>query len=238
MAEMVDEKKTQAAPEAPSARQGDGVRKGFAALTVLAGLCWGLSLGFLLSFSGWLGQPTLMLSPSGKVGASAGGLGVGLAAGAALALLSMKKAGGRLSPLKAGQGKWVRLAAYGTVGVMAVFGAYTLYMAPPASSSWWGDLSAPLVIFGKALALKPILFPSAAVVATVLLVAHLLLNREGWTDFLIETEGEIKKVSWPSRKEYLGSSVVVVLVVALVSTFLYVVDLGLTWLMHKTGIGF
>lgn len=239
MPEIVDEKKVvEAAAPGVAARAGDGVRKGAVVLIVLAGLCWGLSAAFLLSFAGWLGAPTLRLSPQGKTGASAGGLAVGGALGVALVVVMMKMLASRLVLTKPGQGAKVRLSAYIGIGAMALFGAYSLYMVPPASSAWWADLTKALVFFGKTFSLKPVLFPAAATFATVMLGVHLLLNREGWTNFLIETEGEIKKVSWPARKEYLGSSLVVVLVVTVVSAFLYFVDQGLSWLMRTSGIGF
>jgi len=110
-------------------------------------------------------------------------------------------------------------------------------MLPSLSSPWWLDLW-KVTIFGKVLSVKPVLFPSAAIFTTVMLVTYLLLNRERWAEFLIETEGELKKVSWPARKEYLGSSLVVVLVVAVISAFLHFVDLGLSEVMKQLGIGF
>ena len=93
-------------------------------------------------------------------------------------------------------------------------------------------------MFGKSFLLKPILFPSVAIFTVVMLVSYLMLNRAKWADFQIETEGELKKVSWPPRKEYVGASVVVVVVVTIVSVFLYTTDLGLSWIMRKSGIGF
>jgi preprotein translocase SecE subunit len=45
-------------------------------------------------------------------------------------------------------------------------------------------------------------------------------------------------VSWPARKDFLGSAVVVLVVVVVVSLFLTAVDNGLSWLMQKTKIGF
>ena len=49
---------------------------------------------------------------------------------------------------------------------------------------------------------------------------------------------KIKKVSWPPRKEYVGSSFVVVVVVVVISLFLHFVDKGLSALMAGLGIGF
>jgi len=42
--------------------------------------------------------------------------------------------------------------------------------------------------------------------------------------FLREVKAELKKVTWPSRKQTVGSTVVVVILVVIVSTFLWLVD--------------
>lgn len=44
-------------------------------------------------------------------------------------------------------------------------------------------------------------------------------------DFLIATEGEMKKVNWTSRREIAGSTRVVIIVVLALGVFLFVVDL-------------
>ena len=46
--------------------------------------------------------------------------------------------------------------------------------------------------------------------------------------FLREAKGELKKVTWPTPKEALASTSVVIVVVIIISLFLGVVDLGLT----------
>ena len=43
-------------------------------------------------------------------------------------------------------------------------------------------------------------------------------------DFLIEVKAEIKRVTWPSRKEAMGGTIVVIMVVFLVSIYLGVID--------------
>ncbi|MBN1795606.1 MAG: preprotein translocase subunit SecE [Sedimentisphaerales bacterium] len=43
---------------------------------------------------------------------------------------------------------------------------------------------------------------------------------------MIESEGEMKKVSWSSRKEIFVSTVVVIVVVVLMALFLGTADLG------------
>ena len=46
--------------------------------------------------------------------------------------------------------------------------------------------------------------------------------------FLIESKIELKKVTWPTSKQALASTSVVIIVVIIVSLFLGLVDFGLT----------
>lgn len=46
--------------------------------------------------------------------------------------------------------------------------------------------------------------------------------------FLIESKVELKKVTWPTSKQALASTSVVIVVVIIVSLFLGLVDFGLT----------
>jgi preprotein translocase subunit SecE len=46
--------------------------------------------------------------------------------------------------------------------------------------------------------------------------------------FLREVRIELKKVTWPSRKQTIGSTVVVIVLVVIISMFLGLVDLGLS----------
>jgi len=46
--------------------------------------------------------------------------------------------------------------------------------------------------------------------------------------FLIESKVELKKVTWPTSKQTLASTSVVIVVVVIVSVFLGLVDFGLT----------
>jgi preprotein translocase subunit SecE len=50
--------------------------------------------------------------------------------------------------------------------------------------------------------------------------------------FLREVKVELKKVVWPSRKQTVGSTVVVLILVIIISVFLGVVDLGLSGLIR------
>ncbi len=147
-------------------------------------------------------------------------------------LLRLRK--GKLDFWKSGQGLPVRVSAYGMLLALSIFGAYTLYYAPAYQSYWRTGLVSTQVL-GIELALRPILFPSVGSALLAMLIVHLLLNRAGWSNFLIETEGELKKVSWPPRKEFVGSSIVVLLVTVSMALFLAAVDWGLSRILKGVG---
>ena len=50
--------------------------------------------------------------------------------------------------------------------------------------------------------------------------------------FLREVKVELKKVTWPSRKQTMGSTAVVIILVIIISFYLGVVDLGLSGLIR------
>jgi preprotein translocase subunit SecE len=66
----------------------------------------------------------------------------------------------------------------------------------------------------------------AVIAAIFAALLYWLSNRPAIADFLIAAEGEIKKVSWSTRKEIVNSTVIVISVVAVMATGLGLVDLG------------
>ena len=55
-------------------------------------------------------------------------------------------------------------------------------------------------------------------------------------EFLIATEGEMKKVNWSTRKEVLGSTRVVIVIAFLIAVCLFVVDFGFGWFFRTIGL--
>lgn len=47
-------------------------------------------------------------------------------------------------------------------------------------------------------------------------------------EFLQQVKAELQKVTWPTRKETYGSTMVVIVLVLMVAVFLWVVDSGLS----------
>lgn len=59
-----------------------------------------------------------------------------------------------------------------------------------------------------------------------LLVYQLIYHKPTPVEFLIATEGEMKKVNWSTRREVMGSTWVVIFVSVSIAAILWVVDLG------------
>lgn len=59
------------------------------------------------------------------------------------------------------------------------------------------------------------------------------LVHEKASSFLIETQGEMKRVTWPRWREVLGASGVVILIVALLGSLIALVDGVLSWVLEK-----
>jgi len=53
------------------------------------------------------------------------------------------------------------------------------------------------------------------------------------TEFLREVRAEVRKVSWPTRRETVASTAVVLVAVFIISIFLGLVDLGLSRLIGQ-----
>jgi preprotein translocase subunit SecE len=66
-------------------------------------------------------------------------------------------------------------------------------------------------------------------------------NVTGWWNrgrtFLVEVRNELKRVTWPSRKEVYATTVMVILFSLVLGTFLWIVDLildrGVVWLFQR-----
>jgi len=62
------------------------------------------------------------------------------------------------------------------------------------------------------------------------------VNMPKFADFMIQTEGEMKKVSWSSRKEIMASTKIVIVTVVILAIILAVVDFGFAELFQKIGV--
>lgn len=218
-------------PETPVPAGSDvRIRKTAQAAALVAAFCVAATVYFL-------GSPPVGSLKELPVNAWAG---VAAAAFAGLAWFGVAKLSAKLGYLKPGQGRWSRLAAYVGVGVMALFGAVAVHHLPEWGSKWFGGENglASVPFLGAKIVLRPVFFPAAAFFLVTMVAFHVFVNRPKMGEFLIDTQGEMKRVSWPTRREWIGSTIVVIVLVFLLSMFLFGADYVLSPLMQKFRIGF
>jgi len=81
--------------------------------------------------------------------------------------------------------------------------------------------------------LTPAFLMGAALCLLLSYVGWRVINAAKIADLLVETEIEMKKVTWPSMEDSRKSSVVVIVCVAVMVAFLAASDFGLQWfLLH------
>jgi len=110
---------------------------------------------------------------------------------------------------KRGQGKYTRLCSAFGVATIAGLGCVQLYKKLEATDfGLWVETMVPAGLF-----------------VALSLLTFWLVNRASVSDFMIAAEGEVKKVSWSSRKEIAVSTFVVIVVVIVMAVLLGSTDL-------------
>jgi preprotein translocase SecE subunit len=73
--------------------------------------------------------------------------------------------------------------------------------------------------------------------AAGLWLAFRVVHLPVFADFLIATEAELNKVSWPTRKSVVQDTIVVLTTVLMLTVFLFLVDIGWGWLLSREVVG-
>jgi len=126
---------------------------------------------------------------------------------------------------KSGQGYWVRMGTAVSGGILIaggfnfLFQQLSLYRTDQAWTLWM-QLGVPLVV---------------SLVLGYLLFWFVGNNRKS-CDFMIATEGEMKKVSWSTRREIWGSTKVVIFFTLLMGLLLFVVDVAFWFFFSAIGV--
>ena len=121
---------------------------------------------------------------------------------------------------KRGQGKYTRLCSAFGAALVVGLGCLQLYKKLQATDlGLWVETMVPAGLF----------------VALGLLVFW-LVNKPAIADFMISAEGEMKKVSWSSRKEIAVSTFIVIVVMIFMAVLLGITDfsfrLFFMWLLE------
>lgn len=112
-----------------------------------------------------------------------------------------------------------------SVGGLLLFGVLSLY-------EWLGSFEAMERDFSNRMFGDEFPLNARVIIAFVLLLTcaisvYIAVNNRRAVEFLISTEAEMAKVSWPTKTEVFNNSLVVIVVTILIGIYLGVVDLGL-----------
>jgi preprotein translocase subunit SecE len=131
---------------------------------------------------------------------------------------------------KRNQGRIARQATFYAFAAIVALGAWTLskYLGGYISDVGvnnpdWSIRKQHLVEYGLPL----------GVLVVGLWASFRVVQMPTFADFLISVEGEMNKVSWPSRGELFRASLVVILVIFFLAGILFGYDLLLRWLMDR-----
>lgn len=114
---------------------------------------------------------------------------------------------------KSGQGYWTRMMSAAAFGLLAIMGSVWIWERWGAASGT--STNTKYITGGVAL-----LFLGAMAA----LMFFYLGRNPRTVDFLIATEGEMKKVNWSTRREITGSTGVVIFTMLTIALFCFVCD--------------
>ncbi|MCL4211305.1 MAG: preprotein translocase subunit SecE [Phycisphaeraceae bacterium] len=114
---------------------------------------------------------------------------------------------------KPGQGYWTRVVSAASFCLVGFMGGL-----------WLGEQLAAIRVSG----VQPVYIQYGTVIVVTaivgLFVYHFIGRRPRTVDFMIATEGEMKKVNWSTRREITGMTMVVIGLTAVMAVVLFVID--------------
>ena len=136
---------------------------------------------------------------------------------------------GLLEFYKKGQGTKGRLMALVACFGLIAWGGHSLWVQLQGSAS----LSKPLLVVPRVgIVISWALIIALGVALLGCAAVTWVMNRPRTVDLLVDTEAEMKRVSWPSRQEAWNSSIIVVITVLVMMALLFFYDFILTRIMN------
>jgi len=137
------------------------------------------------------------------------------------------------------QGLIVRWCFFAVLVALAVFASYRCMVGFPYSTTetrpeFWDffyktilvEFTIPLIELAVVVTPKWVVAISLGFLL-VFCATYLTFMNVRVSEFLIDTETEMRKVSWPSKDEVADSSLVVIIVIIAMGVYLFVLDIGL-----------
>lgn len=130
---------------------------------------------------------------------------------------------------KPSQGYWTRMMSAIAGGTLALAGGF-----------WVSAQLSSIDFKGMGIEIDRTLI-QGGVVALIILISAIVIfwlvyRKPSTSEFLIATEGEMKKVNWSSRREIFGSTWVVIAISVIIATFLFLVDLVFHFFFEWIGV--
>jgi preprotein translocase SecE subunit len=130
-----------------------------------------------------------------------------------------------VSIYKKGQGYWTRLMSAIGLGLIVFMGAVWLWDILKAQS--YGGIEPVYISAGG----------SIAFIAIFAIVGYYLIGRkQNVVDFMVATEGEMKKVNWSTRREIVGSTWVVIALTIAIALLCMVCDYSFAFVFQQMGV--
>jgi preprotein translocase SecE subunit len=124
---------------------------------------------------------------------------------------------------KSGQGYWTRIVSAAGFGLVLAQGTFWIWQKLGAGSTATGKYVAAAVALAFLGGLGSFAFWA-------------LGRNEKTVDFLIATEGEMRKVNWSTRREVINSTGVVIFTMIVIALFCFVCDQAFAWGFLQVGV--
>lgn len=134
---------------------------------------------------------------------------------------------------KKGQGFYTRFICFLLIALLSFFATYRLYYFGEVFGPFWEDADREYTAWADSIPILGEMINPGFLISALFWIVSLLVLAWAFfiyarsSEFLIETESELRKVSWPSREELISSSIVVVFTVIILSAYLGIVDVFL-----------
>jgi preprotein translocase SecE subunit len=141
------------------------------------------------------------------------------------------------------QGVYARYVVAITLGFVALFASYSLYGTLISLPEVYAGARVPVlnVSFNWGFLVSAILFIICGSFVGIVVggvqtkIGPLDARGRRIVDFLVDTQAELQKVSWPTKQELIGSIIVVLITIVVLSVYIFGVDALMREVMKLLG---
>ncbi len=134
---------------------------------------------------------------------------------------------------KRGQGTVVRTTAGIALTGLVAFGCAGL--ADTITADWWQTVLWMVPFFEFQIELGAVVSFLVFLLGTLGVYLY-VVNHPAVSDFLISTESELRKVSWPEAGEFVNAAIVVLITIFIITGYLAVIDIIFVNLMEVINV--